>query len=66
MERGFSQDFIERSAKSLANAEDEVRYFEALIERYPRADAYKQNLKNALIGLEICHQREAAIAMTRN
>ena len=66
MQHGFSPEFIENSARALANAKNEVAYFEALIERYPRADAYKQNLKNALIGLEICHQREAAIAMTRN
>ena len=62
MQHGFSPEFIENSARALAHAQNEVRYFEDLIARYPQADAYKQNLKNALIGLDICETRERVIA----
>ncbi len=62
MQHGFSPEFIENSARALANAQNEVRYFEDLIARYPQATEYKKNLANAKIGLDICETRERVIA----
>ena len=64
MENG---SFIDHADSALARSQDELAYFEALVERFPNAPEYRRNLENAQTGLLVSQQRKAAaeLALSR-
>ena len=57
MENG---SFIDHADSALPRSQDELAYFEALVERFPQATEYRRNLENARTGLLVSQQRKAA------
>ena len=57
MENG---SFIDHEDSALARSQDELAYFEALVERFPNAPEYRRNLENAQMGVVVSQQRKAA------
>ena len=63
----MENSFIDHADSALARAQNELAYFEALVERFPQAAEYRRNLENAQTGLLVSQQRKAAaeLALSR-
>ena len=52
--------FIDNADGALARSQEELQYFESLVERFPQAAEYRRNLENARMGVVVSQQRKAA------